>query len=602
MELFKREEEKTISTLKAIIYGCQTYGSIPHHLHERLTKVVSAARSIVATYSFHGSIGGISDVRAYLSVWLKDLGVLRLYQTILLESISLILDPATPNFRKCSEMDDFPHLIIRIYSRLEGYQNLINDKILAKFFVDFDFTFRAVYNKANCTTYTYDNVHLISDEAYPLVASMKINPTHVIKRGYFRLSIPTLNVSDILVEILHIPDGLAFFKVCSGNLPNSDDSIKTIFNSVSEENHQILELGKSLLYPIFRIGDLEINNINEIGAVITFSEVENLKLEILSLDQISWITQWKSSFQKFAAKAANDSTFIKGHMRFNKLNNIDEINIGLGLNLDVEAQGENFVPFSAENKRSLPSNTVCSLHRSKPLQIPLSFAIQNDFDDISLKGHISLDEDISDESISGLESSISDYEFHDNTFGSYQSISYPSTDVENNSMDMVITDENTVLSIKNVRISHWSNNSWKKISSAQLQLSVIRLRMGSFMVAHDPEFKNLHHLIIRLSDDIKCTQSTKQDIQLRVPPNELMCTLTGILNIRSSDNDKLLPLLNFYTTCHVETMSHSSTMESVSSEVSSVSSAMEHRHSILKCSSVIIPHTLTQDVIDSTLD
>lgn len=602
MELFKNEEEKTISTLKAIIYACQTYESIPHHLQECITKVVRAARLIINSYLLHSSIRGFSDIKAYLSVWLKDLGILSSYQTILLESIFLILDPAIPNFRKCSGIDDFPHLIIRLYSRLESYQRLINDRLLDKFFADFDFTFRAVYNKTNCTIYTYDNVHVIANDEYPLVASMKIDPAHVIKRGYFRLSIPTLNITDILVEILHIPDGLAFFKVCSGSLPNSSNSIKTIFNSVSEGNHQILELGRSLMYPIFRIGDLEIKNISDIGAVITFPEVGNVKLEIVSLDQISWITQWKSCFQKFVAKAANDSAFFEAHMRFNKLNNIDEFNVGLGLNVDEKTQGENLMPFSTENKRPPPSNTVCSLHRSRPLQIPLSFAVRNDFDDSSLKGHISLDEDISDESISGLESIISDYEVHDNSFGSDQLVDYPSTGAENNLMEMVITDKNTILSIKNVRISHWSNNSWKKISSAQSQLSVIRLRMGSFIVVHDPDFKNLHQLVIRLSDDIKCTQSTKQDIQLRVSPSELMCTLTGILNIRSSDNDKLLPLLNFYTTCHSETMSHSSTMNTVSSQVSSVSSAMECRHSILKCSSVIIPQTLTQDVIDSTFD
>ena len=146
MELFKNEEEKTISTLKAIIYACQTYESIPHHLQECITKVVRAARLIINSYLLHSSIRGFSDIKAYLSVWLKDLGILSSYQTILLESIFLILDPAIPNFRKCSGIDDYPHLIIRLYSRLESYQRLINDRLLDKFFADFDFTFRAVYN------------------------------------------------------------------------------------------------------------------------------------------------------------------------------------------------------------------------------------------------------------------------------------------------------------------------------------------------------------------------------------------------------------------------------------------------------------------------
>lgn len=140
-----------------------------------------------------------------------------------------------------------------------------------------------------------------------------------------------------------------------------------------------------------------------------------------------------------------------------------------------------------------------------------------------------------------------------------------------------------------------------KISPHQLQVSIIQLRMGNFIVAYNSDH-NLHQFKIRLCDDIKCIQSTEQDIQIRVPLGAIMCSVTGILNIRTKDADKLLRVLSFYTTDHTEAVSHSNNQDATASPLSSVSSAMDLKHSLQKCSSTIMPQELTQDVIGSKSD
>ncbi|CAI4043481.1 hypothetical protein SKDZ_10G0370 [Saccharomyces kudriavzevii ZP591] len=597
MKVFKDEEERTFSNLKAIICACQTYSPVPHHLQETKAKIISAAKLIIDTYfSSFTTIDEISDIRTYLFVWLRDLGMLDLYQTVLLESISLMFDLTTSNFRNWTVEDSFPHLIVHLYTRIKSYQVLLNDSVLSEFFANFDHTFRTAYNLANCAVYEYDDVHYISDDAYSLVASVKIDPAQIIKREYFRLSIQKLNVSDVLIEIFHLLDGLAIFKVNSCSLSKFTGSVETVFRSISEGNYEILELGRSLMFPLLRVGDFKICKINDRGAVISFTKANDVKLEIFSLDEASWITQWKRCFQNHVKGAVKDSSFTKTVSK--NFKSLDKCNTGLGLIVEENILPEDSTLVSTEQRSPPPSNNGCLLHRSKPLQIPLSSVVRDDFGD----DYVSLDENNSHESYSGPESIIPDYGFHGSTFSGNDSLSYSSKTIHKNSMQVKITDENTILSVNNTQISRWSDNSWQSISPDQLNIAIIRLHMGYFLVAYDPDHKDLDQFSIRLCDDIKCMQSSEQDIQLRIPFNTLMCNVTGILNIRLEDVDKLLLVLNFYTMDHSEAMSHSSTMDSISSALSSVSSAIDFKHPLLKCSSVIIPHELTPAVTDSTSD
>ncbi|QHS74083.1 Rbh1p SPAR_J00350 [Saccharomyces paradoxus] len=600
MEIFKDEEEETLSTLEAIIHACETYDPIPRHLHKTKTRIINAAKLIIETHlSYNTILDNISDMQSYLSTWLKDLGMSDSYQTVLLESISLMFDLTISSFRKCTIGRSFPHLITRLYFRLKSYQKFWHDAVSNNFFSNFDYAFRAAYNLVNCSEYRYDEVHYISNDAYSLVASVKINPADVIKRGHFRLSIPKFYISDLLIEIFHLLDGLAFFRVNSDTLSTSTASAETIFRSISQGNHQILELGRSLMFPLLRTGDFEICNIDDAGAVITFTEAKDVKLEIASLDETSWVTQWKSCLQNHKRKSASSSLFIKTHIEFKNANNLNEHNNGLGLIVEKNIPTVHSMLVSTNHQSPPPSNTSCSLRRSKPLRIPLSSVVQEEFHDNSLNEYVSEEEDDSSYgSFSGAESIISEYGFHDSTFDINQSSSYFSKQIDHNSMEMIITDENTIIFVENTQVSRWSNNSWQKISPHQLQICIIRLRVGNFIMAYEPGYKNHCRFKIRLCDDIKCMQSTEQDIQLRVPPNAIMCSLTGVLNIRSKDADKLLPVLNFYTTDHTEAISHSSTIDTITSPLSSVSSTMDLKHILLKCPSIIIPQELTQGVID----
>ncbi|CAI4539088.1 AIG_G0028240.mRNA.1.CDS.1 [Saccharomyces cerevisiae] len=602
MEIFKEEEEEAFSAIEGIIYACEVYDPVPRHLHKSKTKIINAAKLIIETHlSYYTILNNISDIQAYLSTWLRDLGTTGSYQTILSESISLMFDRTVSIFRKCTIEGGFPHLIARLYLRLKSYQKLLNDAGLKIFFSSYDYAFGAAYNLVNCSEYRYDEVHYISNGTYSLVASMKIDPAEVIKREHFRLTIPKFNISNILIEIFHLLDGLAFFKVNPDSLSISTASAETIFHSISEGNHQVLELGRSLMFPLLKTGDFEICRIDDAGAVITFTEAKDVKLEIISLDEVSWVMQWKSCLQNYERKAANDSSFIKTHLQFKKANNFNEDNNGLGLIVDRNIPTDDFMLASTNRQSPPPSNTGCSLHRSKPLHIPLSSVIREDFYDSSLNERISKDGDSSCESFSGAESILSDYDFHDNEFFNNQSPHYFSEHIDNNSREVVITDENTIISLENTQVSRWSNYSWQKISPHQLQVSIIQLRMGNFIVAYNSDH-NLHQFKIRLCGDIKCIQSTEQDIQIRVPLGAIMCSVTGILNIRTKDADKLLRVLSFYTTDHTEAVSHSNNQDATASPLSSVSSAMDLKHSLQKCSSTIMPQELTQDVIGSKSD
>lgn len=604
MEIFKDEEEEILSTLEAIIHACETYDRIPRHLHKTKTRIINAAKLIIETHlSYYTILDNISDIQSYLSTWLRDLGMSGSYQTVLLESISLMFDLTISSFRKCTIERSFPRLITHLYFRLKSYQKFLNDAVSNNFFSNFDYAFKAAYNLVNCSEYRYDEVHYISNDAYSLVASAKINPSEVIKREHFRLSIPKFDISDLLIEIFHLLDGLAFFKVNSDTLSTSTASVETTLRSISKGNHQILELGRSLMFPLLRTGDFEICNIDDAGAVIRFTEAKDVKLEIASLDETSWVTQWKSCLQNHNRKSASSSLFIKTHTEFKNTNNLNENNNGLGLIVEKNIPTVHSMLVSTNHQSPPPSNTGCSLRRSKPLKIPLSSVVREEFHDNSLNEYVSEEEDDSSyESSSGAESIISEYGFHDSTFDINQTSSYFSKQIDHNSMEMIITEENTIISVENTQVSRWSNNSWQKISPHQLQICIIRLRVGNFIIAYEPGYKNHCRFKIRLCDDIKCMQSTQQDIQLRVPPDAIICSLTGVLNIRSKDADKLLPVLNFYTTNHTEAISHSSTIDTMTSPLSSVSSVMDLKHTLLKCPSIIIPQELTQGVHDSTSD
>lgn len=379
----------------------------------------------------------------------------------------------------------------------------------------------------------------------------------------------------------------------SGSLSDSTALVETVFRNISEGDYQILELGRSLMFPLLRTGDFKVCSIDDAGAVLTFTEANDVRLEICSLDETSWVTQWKSCLQNHDEKAANDSSFIKTHMEFNGGNDVDKYKNGLGLivkNKDL-IEGSMIAPTTYKNSQL---SNGCLLHRSKPLQIPLSSVVQERFDDDdSLYDCTSVDGESSFGSLSGSESIISDYGFHISSPTNNQA---SSSFLKHNPIEVEITDESTVISVENIQISRWSNNSWQKVSPHDLQIGIIQMRMGNFLIAYCPGYKNLNRFIIRLCDDIKCKRSTDQDIQLLVPSETIMCNLTGILNIRSRDTEKLLSVLNFYTTDHPETMSHSSTMDNISSPLSSVSSAMDLKLSLQKCSSIAIPQELTQDV------
>ncbi|CAI4305023.1 AMP_1a_G0014160.mRNA.1.CDS.1 [Saccharomyces cerevisiae] len=603
MEIFKEEEEEAFSAIEGIIYACEVYDPVPRHLHKSKTKIINAAKLIIETHlSYYTILNNISDIQAYLSTWLRDLGTTGSYQTILSESISLMFDRTVSIFRKCTIEGGFPHLIARLYLRLKSYQKLLNDAGLKIFFSSYDYAFGAAYNLVNCSEYRYDEVHYISNGTYSLVASMKIDPAEVIKREHFRLTIPKFNISNILIEIFHLLDGLAFFKVNPDSLSISTASAETTLRSISKGNHQILELGRSLMFPLLRTGDFEICNIDDAGAVIRFTEAKDVKLEIASLDETSWVTQWKSCLQNHNRKSASSSLFIKTHTEFKNTNNLNENNNGLGLIVEKNIPTVHSMLVSTNHQSPPPSNTGCSLRRSKPLKIPLSSVVREEFHDNSLNEYVSEEEDDSSyESSSGAESIISDYDFHDNEFFNNQSPHYFSEHIDNNSREVVITDENTIISLENTRVSRWSNYSWQKISPHQLQVSIIQLRMGNFIVAYNSDH-NLHQFKIRLCDDIKCIKSTEQDIQIRVPLGAIMCSVTGILNIRTKDADKLLRVLSFYTTDHTEAVSHSNNQDATASPLSSVSSAMDLKHSLQKCSSTIMPQELTQDVIGSKSD
>lgn len=143
MEIFKEEEEEAFSAIEGIIYACEVYDPVPRHLHKSKTKIINAAKLIIETHlSYYTILNNISDIQAYLSTWLRDLGTTGSYQTILSESISLMFDRTVSIFRKCTIEGGFPHLIARLYLRLKSYQKLLNDAGLKIFFFKLRLCFR----------------------------------------------------------------------------------------------------------------------------------------------------------------------------------------------------------------------------------------------------------------------------------------------------------------------------------------------------------------------------------------------------------------------------------------------------------------------------
>lgn len=322
---------------------------------------------------------------AAFDLWLFGLNSLNYFSSILLESISLILDPEIKYFRE-GPSSSFTTYILSLYSQLLHYKNLISNdqnERLNTVIENFEDQFKKTYMMVNYNLIKYDEVRDLLSQTNALVASLPIKKEDIVQKGYFKMSMNKLFKSTFLIEVYHLDnDHIALFKVDSGELPMTVSSPRHLLSRLVQGEYQLLHLGITLLFPIIRQNDLEMCEETRQGYKLRTSTGNDIILSLTCMDPVKWETHWKGCFKKlFSPKDLTTSTASKSEMALGKpsstnINLLQEheklktnpfIDDDLVTEVGLELDTHEVISLKEETaEKSTQSNGGFSLHKSNP--------------------------------------------------------------------------------------------------------------------------------------------------------------------------------------------------------------------------------------------
>lgn len=537
-----------------------------------------------------------------INAWLSE--TLPWYNNLLFESIKLILDPHFSLSRQVmmniQQYDpdskhpriSFANAVFQIYHKLLIYRDTLGEsnkanKQLNNLLQGFEHQFRSDYNIVNCNTFILNDVRDFFSYKMDLVAPTMDDFSQVaIKRDYFWLKIELSSIEKSLIEVFQLSDDkIALFRVNCGELPYGINPSKMILHEVKNGNERLLNLGRSLMFPPFRGGDLVISNFTKNGVQLKTraNGAKSLErvMQLESIDTSKWEIYWKLMFTRMfgnepITNGSDHNHFVEKHHLLN--NNKSQKVSGLGFVLEpsnkAEHQGQRENSFSANETSELKSKEF-SLRRSEPLSKPLSSitseSLVDDLDkssppfDNMLHGKLSpcdaamkydfpipidsiqYDDKLSQRShqTSDVESIISSYNPEDTNvkhsasselddFGTQNEVmiraaskrpsSKSSENKNSDSFNIVdLTSMKSMLNTEEVKISLWDDTDWNLCRESPLFLCILKgENMIVFCIFGASGLINSVRFVAKISDSWRYTRASRQDTQLMIPRENIL--------------------------------------------------------------------------------
>ncbi|EDO18537.1 hypothetical protein Kpol_2001p42 [Vanderwaltozyma polyspora DSM 70294] len=466
------KEMEYMSQLKQLLAICETFkGNGSSRLDPMMNVscqtdiIANSLRLILVKYSSLPFYSDASlDFTALLSDLLEDRSLLDQYRLVLFTAIDLILNENISLFRIESH-PQFVTCIINIYSRIIEYSSLAlnsSDEFIS-LQKEFQYLFSTKYENLDSNLLKFNNVHDLHSFSNGLVSSFPVRLNEIVNRGYFILSIEKLNYKKIPVEIFQLSNGhLAIFKVDSEYIPSDkNDILSNLLNS----KFQILNVGRSLLFPFLRKNDLVITNLLTGGCILKTKVGNNIELHIQSISELEWNKYWNLYFHKLFDEdniLQIDDTIITTSTLNKSTHHLQSFKIKYDEITKLRPENTTGLAIQAPAARSLKvkglDNNVSNLqksmlHRSKPLTGSLSSLIVDEMK--FQKSYTTEDLSKTNNNISGVDAGIS---------------------IENEIKNFRLSDNNTTDAINNKQTSLLSasnKNSPEKVNEVSDVDSII---------------------------------------------------------------------------------------------------------------------------------
>lgn len=343
------------------------------------------------------------DPASAVNGWMFQLNTLGFFANILIESTNLILSPDVRYFRE-GPSSNFTTYVLDIYTQLSGYSKLLdndNGRHIDLVLTNFEERFKKMYMFENYSLDRYDEVRDLMSMSHSLVASLSIKKENISRKAYFRLQVNNMYQTTLLVEVCELTDGgIGIFKIDSGELPTTIGTAHNLIERLVRGEYSLLHMGKSLLFPIIKKGELEIVRGVRAGYELRTITGNGTELKLRSVDPVQWETYWKFAFQKLfhsnmilggaipsdteriqRMPSSSDLSFTKKHDKLgtNPFTSEDSDGnkvIGLGIGIGQESDREKS-PADADTTISRNSSGF-SLHKSTPLQKPMDTYIKKE--------------------------------------------------------------------------------------------------------------------------------------------------------------------------------------------------------------------------------
>lgn len=325
--------------------------------------------------------------KAGLQSLFSDVQVLDLYSEVLTGSTKLIFSLETPFFR-LGKRPEFAVCLVKLYSNLLEYRRVLGESSarLSSMIQAFEDQFKQNLMEANSQVLRLDQVHDLLSHSFDLVSPPLINMNDVSKRNYFKLSMSNYNVDRQLVEVCQFSTGeLAIFGVNSGEIPNMKVTPPRLLQMLAQGNYRLLNLGRSLLFPILRECDLVVVDNLSSGTKLMTTTGNGMCLKLQCIDPVQWESHWKACFKRLfdksniipqsprsyssASLAKSSHVFQNFKLKHSKL---EELRPPSSTGVPIKIPSPTSVASEDEAKLDSPPLAHSGLRRSKPLRRPLS--------------------------------------------------------------------------------------------------------------------------------------------------------------------------------------------------------------------------------------
>lgn len=317
-------------------------------LQKGADKLATASEALLETHEAVEDEG----YKAFYSLF-QDALVLKHYEVLLLSSIKVLLNQYQTELPMVAGRMEFLFCVLNMYSNLNMLCIVpasFDMTDLTSIIKSFEHEFKTNYNMANCNTLKFDRVRDLFSTNNEIISSSLIKKNDIVKREYFYLTIDKHDCKDCLVEIFRLSNSeLAIFKVNCQKLPYSCKTGRELLNELISGKHELMSLGRSLMFPSIRANSLEIIDNLESGFKLVTNSESKIEIELKCVDSIQWESYWKLYMNKIFgtdSSAMTDTTpnmdasqmFKEKHKKLASGGNIS------GLHLRVPTQSPPSIP------------------------------------------------------------------------------------------------------------------------------------------------------------------------------------------------------------------------------------------------------------------